>query len=107
MFGEFVGLAKEFGSTGLMLALVIFVLVYVARMNGLVVNGKWARVANIVLSSVLSGLDPLNPQAEEALVAVIASLGSALLYEFIQFASKKMEEQKKTPEKIPATGTAK
>lgn len=94
MFSEFVNLAGEFGVQGLGLAVIVLTLIYVARVNGLVVDGKWARVANVVLSTILSGLNPLNAEAPEALVAVIASLGSALLYEFIQFASKKLADQK-------------
>lgn len=94
MFTDFLKLAGEFGVQGLLFALVVFVLVYVARMNGLVIDGKWARFANVVLATVLTGLDPLQPQMEESIVAVIASLGSALLYEFIQFATKKLAEQK-------------
>lgn len=97
MFDQFVALAGEFGWQGLALAVIVLALVYVGRVNGLVINGQWARVANVVLSTILSGLDPLNPQAPEALVAVIASLGSALLYEFIQFASKQMAEKKAKP----------
>lgn len=95
MFQELIALASEFGVQGLALALLVLALVYLARVNGLVVDGKWARVANVVLSSILAGLNPLDPSAPEALVAVIASLGSALLYEFIQFASKKLQDQKK------------
>lgn len=95
MFNELIQLAGEYGWQGLALAVVVLALVYVARLNGLVVDGKMARIANVALASILAGLNPLNPEAPEALVAVIASLGSALLYEFIQFASKKLAEQKK------------
>ncbi len=100
MFSEFVNLAGEFGVQGLALAVIVLCLIYVARVNGLVVDGKWARVANVLLSTILSGLNPLNAEAPEALVAVIASLGSALLYEFIQFASKKLEQEKKHPVEV-------
>lgn len=95
MFEQFIGLAAEYGWQGMLFALVVLVLVYVARINGLVVNGNWARVANVVLAAILTGLNPLEPDAEKAIVAVIASLGSALLYEFIQFATKKLAEAKK------------
>ena len=74
-------------------------MVYVSRINGLVVNGTWARIANVTLSTILSGLDPLNPNAEQALVAIIAALGSGLLFELIQMGAKKLEEQKKTVSK--------
>lgn len=93
MFDQFVSIASSFGWQGLSLAIIVLVLVYVARINGLVVNGANARIANVVLSAILSGLNPLDPSAEQAIVAVIASLGSALLYEFIRFAQKKLEEQ--------------
>ncbi|APU89237.1 MAG: hypothetical protein DYG85_06375 [Chloroflexi bacterium CFX1] len=95
MFEQFIGLAAEYGWQGMLFALVVLVLVYVARINGLVVNGNWARVANVVLAAILTGLNPLESDAEKAIVAVIASLGSALLYEFIQFATKKLAEAKK------------
>lgn len=93
MFDQFVSLAGSFGWQGLAFAVVVLVLVYIARINGLVVNGSNARIANVVLSAILSGLNPLDPDVEKAIVAVIASLGSALLYEFIRFAQKKLEEQ--------------
>lgn len=92
MFSEFVTLMSGYGWQGAALALVVLVLVYVARVNGLVVDGSMARVANVVLSSILAGLNPLDPTAESALMAVIASLGSALLYEFIQFATEKLRK---------------
>lgn len=94
MFGDFIEIAKEHGPEGVGLAIIVLGLVYLARINGMVINGKWARVANVVLSTILSGLDPLNPNAEESLVAVIASLGSALIYELIQLGAKRLEEQK-------------
>lgn len=99
MFDQFVSVFGEFGWVGFGVALIVLALVYVARLNGLVANGNMARVANVTLAAILAGLNPLDPEAGPALVAVIGSLGSALLYEFIQFAVKKLEEQKKTASK--------
>ena len=93
MFDQFVSLASQYGWQGLAAALGVLVLVYLCRINGLVISGANARIANIVLSAIISGLNPLDPEASHVLVAVIASLGSALLYEFIRFAQKKLEEQ--------------
>lgn len=90
MFDELIRAAGEFGPTGLALALVVLVLVYAARLGGLVVDGKWARIANIVLSAVLAGLNPLDPAATETLVAVIASIASALIYEALKYAGEKV-----------------
>jgi hypothetical protein len=97
-FNEIVTLFKENSAAGGWLALLVLVLVYIGRINGLVVNGTVARIANVTLSTILSGLDPLNPNAEQALVATIAALGSGLLFELIQMGSKRLEEQKK---KVP------
>ena len=96
---ELVTLFKESFPAGGWLALAVLIMVYVSRINGLVVNGTWARIANVTLSTILSGLDPLNPNAEQALVAIIAALGSGLLFELIQMGAKKLEEQKKTVSK--------
>ena len=97
-FTELVDLFKESFPGGAWIALAVLVFVYAARINGLVVNGNWARIANVTLSTILSGLDPLNPNAEQALVAIIAALSSGLLFELIQMGSKKLSDQKKLAE---------
>lgn len=97
-FSELIELFKESFPAGGWIALAVLIFVYAARINGLVINGKWARISNVLLSTILSGLDPLNPNAEQALVAIIASLGSGLIYELIQLGAEKLKEQKKTAE---------
>lgn len=97
-FADFIELFKESFPAGGFLALAVLAFVYIARVNGLVINGNWARIANVTLSTILSGLDPLNPNAEQGLVMVIATLGSGLLFELIQLGSKRLEEQKKASE---------
>lgn len=94
MFAEFVSLATQYGWQGVLFALVVLALVYFARINGLVVDGNGARIANVVLSAILTGLNPLDPSAPDAIVAVIASLGSALLYELIRWANSRLNPAK-------------
>jgi hypothetical protein len=84
------------GLPGLLVALVVLVGVFLARRGGIVVSGDQARIANLMIAVIASGLDPLNVQADDALVAVIGSIVSALLFEGIKLIGDKM------PSKEPA-----
>lgn len=53
---------------------------------GLIVGSKGQKqAANAVLSILLGGVSLLNPESSEVIVAAIASIFSALAYEFIRF----------------------
>ena len=73
------------GLPGIVLALVILVAVFLLKRGGVVVNGNMARLANVVLAVILSGLDPTNPNMETSFIAAIGTVVSALLFELVKF----------------------
>lgn len=73
---------SAFGLPGLFATLIILIGVFLAKKSGLVATGNQARIANVVLSAILFGLAE-NPQSEGALMAVLASVLSALVYELL------------------------
>lgn len=80
---------SAFGLPGLLSILVILVGVFIAKKSGLVATGNQARIANVVLSAVLYGLDG-NPQSEGAIMAVLASVLASLLYQLIDYGGKQI-----------------
>jgi len=90
---QLVELAKANGVTGVLVALVVLALVYVGKFSGLVPagNGNAARIVNVVLAVVFGGYQFGDDAG--AVVAVIASLGSALLYTLIEWAIKKLPKR--------------
>ena len=82
---------RSFRLPGLLAALVILIGVYVAKAGGLVATGNQARLANVVLSTILYGLSE-NPQSEGALLAVLSSLLAALAFEGLDYLKKKYEK---------------
>jgi len=88
---QFFELAKGYGVEGLVVALVVLVLVYLAKFSGLVKNGNVARIVNVIFAVVLGGYQ--FGDNESAFVSVIASIGSALLYTLIERISKSLRKQ--------------
>lgn len=80
---QFVELAKANGTIGIVVAVVVLVLIYLAKFSGLIKNGNVARIVNVVLAVVFGGYQFGDNGA--AIVTVIASLGSALLYQLIEY----------------------
>jgi len=78
---ELVDFAQTLGLPGVLVALVVIVGVFLAKRGGLVVNGNTARLANVILAAILSGLADTGSTDERAIVAAIASIVSALLFE--------------------------
>ena len=89
---QFEELAKAHGVEGVFVALIVLALVYAAKFSGLVKNGNVARIVNVVLSVVFGGYQ--FGEDASAFIAVIASLGSALLYQFIEWAIGKIGKSK-------------
>lgn len=81
MFEQLLQVAQTYGLPGLLIALVVLVGVFLAKRGGLVVTGNQARIANITLAAIIAGLDPANPEAEKAIIAAIAAIASALIYQ--------------------------
>jgi len=88
-FQTLVDVLKGFGLPGLLAAVVILLGVYTAKKGGLVATGDQARLANVVLSAVLAGLSD-DPQAEAALVAVLASLLAALAFTTLEWVGNRI-----------------
>lgn len=70
------------GLPGLLIALAVLAFVFFAKRGNLVISGASARIANLVLSAILSGLDPAASMDERLILASMASIISSLLYEF-------------------------
>jgi len=91
---EFLALVTSNGIEGLIVGLLVLVAVYLLGTGNVVVTGNQKRVANVVLSILLAGVSLFNPESAEVVVGAIASISSALLFEFITFVAKKQAERK-------------
>jgi len=94
---EFITLVTSNGIEGLIVGLIVLVAVYLFSYGDLLVSGNQKRVANVVLSILLSGVSLFNPESPEVVTGAIASISSALLYEFITYLAKKRSERKALP----------
>jgi hypothetical protein len=93
---ELLSLVQENGVLGLVCGLFVLLTVYGLNYFGVVVTKGQKQSANVVLSILIAGLSLLNPENAEVIVAAIASVGSALMYEFIRFVGKQYEARKAT-----------
>jgi len=91
---EFLALVTANGIEGLIVGLLVLVAVYLLGTGNVVVTGNQKRVANVVLSILLAGVSLFNPESAEVVTGAIASISSALLFEFITFVAKKQAERK-------------
>lgn len=80
------------GLPGLVAAAGILFTIFVAKRAGLVVTGDQARLANILLAAITFGMSD-NPQAEAALMAVLASVLSALAHEGLEWTGKYLSDE--------------
>lgn len=83
-FQALVDVLKTFGVPGLIATACILLGIFAAKKGGLVATGNQARIANVVLSAILFGLGN-DPKAESALMAVIASVLSALAFTLVEW----------------------
>ena len=93
---EFLALVTSNGLEGLFVGFLVLLVVYALSAGNVVISGNQKRLANVVLSILLAGVSLVNPESSEVVVGAIASVASALLYEFIQFLAKKQAERKAT-----------
>lgn len=91
---DFIQLVQANGVLGLIMGLIVLLTVLGLSKGGVVVTKGQKQSANIVLSILLAGLSLLNPEQADVIVASIASIGSALVYEFIHYIGKKAEAKK-------------
>lgn len=96
MFQEFATLASSFGFTGVAVSAVIFLLILILRASGVVATGNHARIANLALSVILSGLSE-DPAQQTALMAALMSVLSALMYEFVRYIGQYIQIQAGSP----------
>lgn len=91
---EFLTLVTSNGLEGLAVGLVVLLTVLAMSFGNVVVTGNQKRVANLVLSILIAGVSLLNPESADVVTGAIASVSSALLYEFITFLAKKNADRK-------------
>lgn len=91
---EFITLVQANGVLGLLVGLFVLVLVFGLSKGGVIVTGKQKQAANVVLSLLLAGVSLVNPQNADVIVAAIASIASALVYELIKYLGAKAVQPK-------------
>lgn len=91
---HFLSLVTTNGIEGLFVGLFVLVIVFALSAGNVVVSGNQKRVANLTLSILLAGVSLINPQDSQVIVSAIASISSALTFEFIQFLARKNAERK-------------
>jgi hypothetical protein len=91
---EFITLVQANGILGLLVGLFVLVLVFGLSKGGVIVTGKQKQTANVVLSLLLAGVSLVNPQSSDVIVASIASIASALVYELIKYLGAKAAQPK-------------
>ena len=90
---DFIELVQANGVLGLTVGLIVLLTVFGLSKGGVVVGGSQKQAANVILSILLAGLSLLNPESADAVVAAIASIGSALMYELIKWLGNKASER--------------
>lgn len=91
---EFLTLVQSNGITGLFVGLLVLLTVYALNAGNVIVTGGQKRSANVILSILLAGVSLLNPESADVVVASIASISSALIYEFVNYLLAKRQAQK-------------
>jgi hypothetical protein len=91
---NFIQLVQANGSLGLFIGMIVLVIVFLMSKGGVVVTQGQKQSANVVMSILLAGLSLVNPESSDVVVAAIASIGSALVYELIRYIGKKTSKAK-------------
>lgn len=86
---EFLTLVTSNGVEGLVVGLIVLLAVYALSAGNVVVTGNQKRVANVVLAILLAGVSLVNPESADVVIGAIASISSALTFEFITFLANK------------------
>jgi hypothetical protein len=88
LLNQMVEALRAFGLPGLLGALGILAIVFIARKSGLIVSGDQARIANIVVAAILAALSG-GPAAETALMTVLTSVLASVIYELLKMIQTK------------------
>ncbi len=91
---KFIELVQVNGVLGLIVGLIVLVTVFLLSRGGVIVTQGQKQSANVVMSILLAGLSLVNPESSDVVVAAIASIGSALVYEGIRYIGKKTSKAK-------------
>ena len=86
---NFIQLVQANGVLGLIVGLIVLVSVFLLSRGGVVVTQGQKQSANVAMSILLAGLSLVNPEGSDVVVAAIASIGSALVYELIRYIGTK------------------
>lgn len=89
---QFLELVSNSGQLGLSVGVAVLALVYFLNRAGVVASKGQKQAANLILSTLLAGVELLDPELEKVVAASLASLGSALAYEFIRFLLAKKDK---------------
>lgn len=68
------------GIEAIIAALFVLLAVYAFNRVGVIVSGEQKRLANVILSILIVGVDLLNAPIDDVFVAAFASIVSALIY---------------------------
>ena len=79
-------LVKANGVQGFFIGFGVLLFVFCLNKSGVVVTKGQKQLANVVLSILLAGVSLTDPSQADAVVATVASLGSAVAYELIRWA---------------------
>ena len=82
----FLELVKANGVQGLYIGSGVLLVVFGLNKSGVVVTKGQKQLANVALSLLLAGVSLTDPSQADAVVAAVASVGSAVAYELIRFA---------------------
>jgi len=97
---DFIQLVQANGVLGLIVGLIVLLIVFGLTKGGVVVTKGQKQTANVILSILLAGLSLLNPEQSDVIVAAIASIGSALVYDGIKYLGKQAEAKAKAENKL-------
>lgn len=80
---------SQSGVTGLALAVAVLAAIYLAKRVKLVKNGDMARLLNLVLSAVVSGVATDPSSLEKQITLLVCSLAAAGLHELFSWLAAK------------------
>ena len=73
------------GVLGVLLAVIVFVIIYIARFTELLKTGNMARAANVIASVLLSGLGIDLAVGEKAFSALVAVVLSSVIHKLVEW----------------------
>jgi len=81
----FLELVKANGVQGLFIGFIVLLAVFGLNKSGVVVSKGQKQLANVILSLLLAGVSLTDPSQADAVIAAVASIGSAVAYELLRY----------------------